>query len=326
MKTMLKTNRLFLLLFTLTTLMSCTSVSKQLQEDGWLWKISGNGLTQPSYLFGTYHGTYDILYGYVDSIPGFHEAFDTCSQYAGEVNLLLEDPKSSISKLDMEMPKDTTYSILLNNEDYHYLDSIVRQNLKTPFNKMYLKPGHLLLVLEAINELEEFSKNGYSKIIIDSIRSQFMDLVLATKAQEKEYTLVGLETFYEQMNLLVPNENFKKQADILIADLREEESAQLPIFSKTLSEVYRTQNMKYLIKFEANLDSLYQTSSIFKNMIEQTREVLLKQRNINWINKIPALMKDKPTFIAVGVRHLPGKNGLISLLIKKGYKVEPVGK
>ena len=323
---MLKTNRLFLLLFTLTTLISCTPVSQQAQESGWLWKISGNGLTQPSYLFGTYHGTYDILYGYIDSIPGFHEAFDACSQYAGEVNLLLEDPKSSISKLDMEMPKDTTYSILLNDEDYHYLDSIVRQNLKTPLNRMYLKPGHLLLVLEAINELEEFAKNGYSKTMIDSIRSRVMDLALTMKAQEKEYTLVGLETFYEQMNLLVPNENFKKQADILIADLREEEeSSQFPVFSETLSKVYRTQNMKNLIKFETNLDSLYQTSLIFKNMIEQTREVLLKQRNINWMKKIPALMKDKPTFIAVGVRHLPGKNGLISLLIKKGYKVEPVG-
>ena len=37
------------------------------------------------------------------------------------------------------------------------------------------------------------------------------------------------------------------------------------------------------------------------------------------------LMKAQPTFIAVGVRHLPGKDGLIALLLEKGYQVEPIG-
>ncbi len=41
--------------------------------------------------------------------------------------------------------------------------------------------------------------------------------------------------------------------------------------------------------------------------------------------KIPELMKAQPTFIAVGVRHLPGKDGLIALLLEKGYQVEPIG-
>jgi uncharacterized protein YbaP (TraB family) len=43
------------------------------------------------------------------------------------------------------------------------------------------------------------------------------------------------------------------------------------------------------------------------------------------MNKIPELMKAQPTFIAVGVRHLPGKDGLIALLLEKGYQVEPIG-
>nr|WP_303207085.1 TraB/GumN family protein [Bacteroides oleiciplenus] len=56
------------------------------------------------------------------------------------------------------------------------------------------------------------------------------------------------------------------------------------------------------------------------------RQVLLKARNMNWIGKLTGLIKDKPTFIAVGVRHLPGENGLIALLQKEGYKVDPVEK
>lgn len=43
---------------------------------------------------------------------------------------------------------------------------------------------------------------------------------------------------------------------------------------------------------------------------------------MNWIAQIPELIKNKTTFIAVGVRHLPGEYGLIALLRKKGYKIE----
>ena len=38
-----------------------------------LYKISGNGLTQPSYIIGTYHLA---PVSFVDSIPGLKEAMD----------------------------------------------------------------------------------------------------------------------------------------------------------------------------------------------------------------------------------------------------------
>ena len=72
---MQKFNQLFLAFLTIAIFITCTSTAKQRPEGGWLWKISGNGLSHPSYLFGTYHGTYDILYQYTDSIPELHQAF-----------------------------------------------------------------------------------------------------------------------------------------------------------------------------------------------------------------------------------------------------------
>lgn len=81
---MQKSNQLFLAFLTIAIFITCTSIAKQRPEGGWLWKISGNGLSHPSYLFGTYHGTYDILYQYTDSIPELHQAFNACSQFAGE--------------------------------------------------------------------------------------------------------------------------------------------------------------------------------------------------------------------------------------------------
>lgn len=40
--------------------------------------------------------------------------------------------------------------------------------------------------------------------------------------------------------------------------------------------------------------------------------------------KLPAIMNAAPTFVAVGAGHLPGEYGLLNLLKKKGYTVEPV--
>lgn len=320
---MQKLNQRLLPLFLIMTFITCTSsTAKQPQGNGWLWKISGNGLSQPSYLFGTYHGSYDILYEYVDSIPGFHQAFNSCNQYAGEV-ITSTISQSSFAELDMKLPKNTTYADLLNEEDYHFLDSIVDQNLKSSLDRLYIKPSYLALFLGKLKEKEQLTKAGYSKSQIDSIELQVMDLALEKKAKEKGYTLVGLEEF-SVIKMLLLSDNLKTQADELISDLREDNDYSLfSSFSKTLPEVYRTLNMKHLINFETKMDSIFQTSPRLRDMGKQVRENLLKRRNINWMEKLPELMKDKSTFIAVGVRHLPGKNGLLTFLQEKGYKVEP---
>lgn len=310
---------------TITVFISTSCVAQQQTEGGWLWKISGNGMSQPSYLFGTYHGTFDILYGYVDSIPGFRQAFNNCSHYVGET-ITPDDMKSVFSELDLKMPRDTTYADLLNEEEYHFLDSIVLEHFKAPLSKMYLKPGYLGIFLQKINERKEVKKAGYSEVRIDSITSQVMDFILEKKAKEKGYTLTALETIAEQMNILAsPNNNLKKQATELIYMLREDyDYAQLEVLSKNLSEVYRSQSIKCLIDFEEKMDSLYQSSTKLNEVGEYQRTVLLKRRNLCWMTRIPKLIKEKPTFIAVGVRHLPGKFGLISLLREKGYKVEAI--
>jgi uncharacterized protein YbaP (TraB family) len=42
------------------------------------------------------------------------------------------------------------------------------------------------------------------------------------------------------------------------------------------------------------------------------------------MDKLPTMMKEKPSFIAVGCLHLVGDDGLLNRLRKEGYKVEQV--
>ncbi|HJW29526.1 MAG TPA: TraB/GumN family protein, partial [Saprospiraceae bacterium] len=53
-------------------------------------------------------------------------------------------------------------------------------------------------------------------------------------------------------------------------------------------------------------------------------DLLLNNRNRNWIPRIGEWMRKGTTLFAVGAGHLGGKNGVIRLLQKAGYKVTPV--
>ena len=53
-------------------------------------------------------------------------------------------------------------------------------------------------------------------------------------------------------------------------------------------------------------------------------DIMLYNRNRNWISVMAAAMKEGTQLFAVGAGHLPGKEGVINLLRKAGYKVEPV--
>jgi uncharacterized protein YbaP (TraB family) len=51
---------------------------------------------------------------------------------------------------------------------------------------------------------------------------------------------------------------------------------------------------------------------------------LNKDRNHKWMKKLPEIMQEKSSFIAVGALHLAGEDGLLNLLEKSGYNVEQV--
>ena len=88
-----------------------------------------------------------------------------------------------------------------------------------------------------------------------------MDIALEKKAKEKGLTIVGLEGIFDAF--VSEKSNLKKEADELISDLREDDEISPLSFVNTLSDVYRTQNMKSLIDFEVKVDSIFRTSPKF---------------------------------------------------------------
>lgn len=67
--------------------------------------------------------------------------------------------------------------------------------------------------------------------------------------------------------------------------------------------------------------------SLFKDTdfgMEAHQDILLNNRNKNWVTQLKTLMDTESLFVAVGAGHLVGKEGLISLLRKEGYTLTPI--
>ena len=109
---------------------------------------------------------------------------NACSQFAGESETTSKPTPAQVGAA-IKLPKDTTYADLLNKEDFHFLDSIVRQSLKSPLNKVYIKPNFLALILGEIEKGKKLVDTGYSQSRIDSMKSQVMDIALEKKQKRK---------------------------------------------------------------------------------------------------------------------------------------------
>jgi uncharacterized protein YbaP (TraB family) len=79
--------------------------------------------------------------------------------------------------------------------------------------------------------------------------------------------------------------------------------------------IYQNKDIEGMLKMMDKSDN---------KITSENQDVLLNNRNKNWISKMTEVMMQKPTFFGVGAGHLAGEEGVIKLLRKKGFKVEAV--
>lgn len=266
-----------------------------------LWKITGNGLKNPSYLFGTHHL---IPIQFLDSVPGLYPAFNSAKMVVSEVVLNNLDATPAIRKAAL-LPDTITIRGLLNQAEYEFVNQELTNTLRMSLdnlNKMHPSLISKLYELELYKKYEHFEENTQS------------DTYFQLVAAKKGIPIAGLETVEQQVKLLFP-ENIKKETQLLVASIRNKEM---------LIQEMREMNRLYR---EGNLDALEvlaNQSNKQWNVSEEENKKLIDDRNINWVKQLPDLIKNNSCFVAVGALHLPGSKGLIKLLKNEGYKVIPV--
>ena len=297
-------------LITLAVLLTAAvSVNAQL-----LYKISGNGLEKPSYIIGTHHLA---NVGFVEKINGVKEALTETEQVYGEVKWdAMANPDSLKAMQEkMMLPEGQTLKTILTPEQYKRLDAFMTAKLGAGMsNPMVeaqmgkLSPMALVtqfqVLLFMMNHMGEFDP------------SSTFDQYFQAQAQKNNMPCGGLETMSFQAQVLYGSTPMERQVEQLMCLIDNEQ--------------FNVQMLEEMTKafYAQDLDALKKAMDVkLGTSCDSTPEeeaALIDNRNADWLTKMPAIMKQAPTFFAVGAGHLLGEKGVLQLLRNAGYTVEGV--
>ncbi len=268
-----------------------------------LWKISGNDLPAPSYLYGTMHVQDERAFRFSDSVL---TALRACDAFAMEVL-----PDSAITYMLRSLfLADSTDSIdvfrkYMTDEQYDKLNGKLQESFGVnPSNISKSKPWLLKYYLNNRN-------SGLKKD-----RATFVDGYLYRIARQFRKEIFGLEEIEKQLRYMASEPIEEQVRDIEDAIENSEEKTNdnsARIFSDSLISLYyqgRIDGLLALVSEEGEFSTGFMQGLITRN--HMMVETLLPR------------IQHSSVFVAVGAAHLPGPEGLIDLLQKRGYTVVPV--
>ncbi|MFI5150752.1 MAG: TraB/GumN family protein [Bacteroidia bacterium] len=263
------------------------------QTNSLLWEVSGKGIKEPSYIFGTYHL---LTSSYVDSLPVVMQCFKKTKAVVGE---LIIDAAVQQKVMEASVMKDSSLDQLMSVKDYELVSAYFKEQVGmeiTLFNKM--KPAVISML--------------FYKPLMDKHKGTPMDIYFQEKGKEDGLDVIGLETADDQIQTLFGHTTLKRQAEQLVKGVKEKD--------KTKDE---TVLMDSCYK-RGDLDCLDKQLRESDSYSAEEWDQMLTIRNRNWMKQLQALIDKKPVFIAVGAGHLPGDKGILQLLRLQGYTVKVV--
>lgn len=259
-----------------------------------LWKVSGNGLSKPSYLFGTIHIICDNDYFFTEKMK---KALEETDKLVLELNLADMNTIMQYQQAMILPEGKKLQNFFATESDFENFSTKLKSKLGIEAESFQtLKP---IVLLSLISQ---------KAFICDKTSSYEMNLIDISKKENKD--IAGLETTMAQIKIFDDMKDQDIQAILMsgLNDMDEENKIQ-----NEMIHAYKNQDIN-------RLHQLIMDSKEFKDH----EDVLINDRNKNWTELLPNIMKEKSCFVAVGAGHLAGENGLIQLLKNKGYQVEGV--
>lgn len=283
--------------------------SKQPQEQGLLWQITGNGLEEPSYLYGTMHVSEKVAFHLTDS---FFVALESADLIALE-----QDPSTWMDEM---MSSGFITQTLMRSSG--------RAGVRTSYyggdNTWYDKAFEISLPgTSDLGAVLSYQPNMVNRLLYrlsggneDFEEHTYLDLFIFQSARKMGKPVVSLEDFVETMRL-----SFKASKaaadDVKNGKVSGYFGARKAFEGKNpdelLQDAYRRGNL-------AMIDSLTR----ILNPSEGYRDYFLYQRNRTMVTGMDSIMRKQSLFTGVGAAHLPGDQGVIAMLREMGYKVRAV--
>jgi uncharacterized protein YbaP (TraB family) len=267
------------------------------------WEISGNGLSRPSYLFGTMHVSSKLVFHLPDS---FYLAIKNVDVVALETNP--ESWQEDLVKYDID---DNSYRRQLS-----YFWNNFKQMPDDYLNIRTLQFGRYEKQIEAAlysrpSTINNLLYRNYSEYSSDFEENTYLDMYIYQVGKKMRKQVAGVEKYDESMKLMM--EAYRDAAKEKNRKQRSYDSDENYSADK-LQEAYRTGNLDLL-------DSINRLNSFS----EAFDEKFLYSRNLLQANSIDSILRARSAlFVGVGAAHLPGTRGVIEILRRMGYKLRPI--
>ncbi|MBU3660596.1 MAG: TraB/GumN family protein [Flavobacteriales bacterium] len=283
---------MFRLLFLFVLL--CHYSIGQVTKDALLWEIKSKDGKTTSYLYGTMHVMDAELFYFPKKLEKLLLKTDVLCM---EISSIIEP---DISPDELFLTNETLadyFSSAQMDSIYRWAEKSLLMS-KVQFDTNFGKAKPFLLVQFLLQSSLPENTKSYEK--------EFENI--ATKNKKSQ---LGLESVTEQLNLF-SGLSKKEQTEMVMSSLRDEAKAKSSF--QEMQKIYLTQNLDDLFSFmKKESDSPINSSRAF-----------LEDRNQKWIPQMEKMIEAKSTFFAVGAAHLAGPEGVIELLIKKGYSLTPI--
>ena len=258
-------------------------------DNGLLWKISKAG-SPHSYVFGTIHVSDELIV----NLPE-------------EVNRALNQAKSFAMEVVPEPSEMMTFASLMYFSDGQKLSDLISKPL---FDEVVRLLASYHLPEEAVELLKPWA--AFLTMSYPPEFGQVLDMYLLEKARQLGVMVTGLESMQEQVdifNTLALNHQIKILSDTAChydqveADFTKMKSLYI---ARDLGGLYA-----YSQRYSLSDDEVYN---------ELIRKILV-DRNYIMTKRMQPMLESGNAFIAIGAMHLPGDEGVLSLLAKNNYEI-----
>ena len=288
-------------------LFSCvTTDSKKDEEPTGLWEVrKGN---QKSYLMGTIH--VGVAFS---SLPAIFQS----KLNQSEVVITEVDPWEMTQEEIIQhsfLPQEKKLDELLGYFYWLKLKNSLPEIPEPFLNRM--KPSTATIILLGnLSRKEQSASDDPSSTPVVSTHGEeeedeedeeiSMDVEISSRARNANKNLVYLETTLFQMQLLEKIYDIPALKDLL---------DNLHDIDKTIAGT--------VVSYKEG--TMADTLKLINEMPEKQRELFLYERNRRWSQILPRFFDRGNAFVAVGLGHLVGDQGLLELLRRKGFSVKRV--
>lgn len=299
-----------IMLFLVSVLSANSQQGKKTEKkyQGLLWEITGNGLTKPSYLFGTMHVSNKLAFHLADS---FYTAIKSVDVVALETN-------------PANWQDDYSKPNMFDGRNSYGLESLAGKMMDMPTDYFHQNTFAISRYENKIKQamaMEPAMINGMLyrtyQYSADFEEDTYLDMYIFQTGSKLGKKMTGVEDFEQSEKLVAEayKDAAKERKNRKSEDEEEEYSYADNIKNPmTLEDAYRKGDLDML-------DSLEMRQFKSKAFLEK----FLFKRNEIQAGNIDSIIKSKTSlFVGVGSAHLPGKRGVIELLRAMGYKLRPV--